>query len=97
SLNNLGTVAGEQEDHATARTLYKESLVLCRELGDKLGIISSLAGLGGLAVGTGGRELERGARVLGPVDALSDSIGAVLDAAGRNLYERSITKARAQL
>jgi predicted ATPase/class 3 adenylate cyclase len=97
SLNNLGTAAHEQGDYASSRTLYKESLVLCTELGDKVGIIASLAGLGGLAVGTGGGEVERGARALGAVEALSESTGAVLEAADRSLYERNITEARAQL
>jgi hypothetical protein len=77
--------------------LYEESLVLCRELGDKVGIIASLAGLGGLAVGAGGEEVERGARALGAVEALSESTGAVLEAADRSLYERNIARARAHL
>lgn len=41
--------------------------------------------------------MERGTRVLGAVEALSESIGAVLDAADRILYERSVTGTRAQL
>ena len=37
-LTRLGELVHEQLDFATARTLFEESLELCRELGDKAGI-----------------------------------------------------------
>jgi hypothetical protein len=97
SLNNLGTVAQEQEDYDTARTSFKESLALCREVGDKVGIISSLAGLGGLAVITRVRGVEGGTMLLGAVEALSRSMGGVLDVIDRMLLERNMARARVQL
>ena len=49
SLNNLGNVAHEQGDFASARTLYEESLAIRRELGDRRGIANSLNNLGNVA------------------------------------------------
>jgi predicted ATPase/class 3 adenylate cyclase/Tfp pilus assembly protein PilF len=102
SLNNLGLVAQQQWDHFAARSLYEESLSLHRELGDKFGIAASLAGLGGLAVArvtstnsTG--SVERGVRLLGAVEAMLETIGAVLESGNRIPYERAIAASRQQL
>jgi len=48
-LNNLGNVAYDQGDLASARALNEESLAISRELGDRDGIASSLHSLGGVA------------------------------------------------
>ncbi len=95
SLNALGNVAKEQGDYSGARALYKESLALRWELGDKWGIAACLVGLGGVAVGVG--QVERGAKLLGAVEGLLQSIGAVLDRSDRLPYERSLQQARSQL
>jgi hypothetical protein len=58
-------------------------------------MIYSLAGLGGVAVSIG--RTEMGAKVLGSVEGLLESISAVLDREVRNLYERAVEKARSNL
>jgi tetratricopeptide (TPR) repeat protein len=116
ALHGAGVLAYAQGDYTSARSLFEESLALRRELGNKVGIASSLAGLGGVVVrsavptgntgnvgdvgkvgsrGPGGAE--RGARMLGAVEALLETIGAVLDADDRLPYERSVASVRAQL
>jgi hypothetical protein len=82
-----------------------ESLALGRELGEKRGIASSLAGLGGMDVRGAGVEVgvrqevqvERGVRLLGAVEGLLQSMDAVLDREYRESYERSVLQARTQL
>ena len=44
-LLELGRVAHAQGDNARARALYRESLRVPRETGDRVGIAESLAGL----------------------------------------------------
>jgi tetratricopeptide (TPR) repeat protein len=48
-LHNLGVVAQISGDHASAKNLYQESLVIKEELGDKYGIAATLYQLGTLA------------------------------------------------
>jgi tetratricopeptide (TPR) repeat protein len=95
SVGNLGLVALEQGDYAAAQSLLEESLVLFREIGDKWGIAMSLAGLGSAVVGRG--QTQRGVVVLGAVEALLESIGAVLEREDREPYERSVQRARSLL
>jgi predicted ATPase/DNA-binding CsgD family transcriptional regulator len=95
SLGNLGFVAMEQGDLTGARALHEESLGLGREHGDKNSIAASLAGLGGVAVGVG--QVERGARLLGVVEGLLGSMGAVLGREYRLPYERAVAAARSLL
>jgi tetratricopeptide (TPR) repeat protein len=101
SLSNVGLVALEQGDYTSARSHFEESLTLRRELGDKWGIALSLAGLGGVAVAPGSTaepgEIARGARLLGAVEALLESIGSVLEAEDRVPYERAVASASALL
>src|SRR3712207_7048743 len=44
ALNNLGWAALLQGDHERAKTYYEESLMLCKELGDKMIASNSLEG-----------------------------------------------------
>jgi hypothetical protein len=98
SLTNLGIVAQEQGDYAGARALHEESLALRREMGDKWGVAACLAGLGGVAVGLGQEaQVERGAKLLGAVEGLLQSLGAVLDRSDRLPYERAVASARSLL
>ena len=94
-LNSLGLLAQEQGDYTGARALFKESLALRREIGYKVGIPASLAGLGELAVRMG--QAERGATLLGAVEGLLASMGAVLERGDRLPYERSVQQARSML
>jgi predicted ATPase/class 3 adenylate cyclase/Tfp pilus assembly protein PilF len=95
NLNNLGNVACDQGDHLAARSLHEESLSIRRELGDKKGIVDTLAGLGGVAVSEG--DAERGAKLLGAVEAQLTELGAVLDREDRLPLERAIASARSLL
>lgn len=106
SVNYLGVVAHKQGDYSTARSLYEESLTIRKETGDKRGVAVSLAGLGEVAMGAtavavagsrGGVDVERGARVLGAVEALLENIGTVLDREDRLPYEQAVASARSQL
>ena len=45
ALDNLGWAALLRGDHERAKACYEESLVLCRELGDKMIAVESLEGL----------------------------------------------------
>src|SRR5690349_24731493 len=102
----MGTLAYLQGDYAAARSLYKESLGIRRELGDKRGCAECLAGLGGVAAGMGqaqaqtrakrsvGRQAERGARLLGAAEALLGTINAVLDPEDRMVYKQGVASAR---
>src|SRR5262249_48756778 len=49
ALNSLGEVTCAQGDYGRAATLCEESLVLCRELGNKEGVAWSLRNLGHVA------------------------------------------------
>ncbi len=48
-MNYQGDVATAQGDSAAARTLYKQSLTIFRELDDRWGVAGTLADLGSLA------------------------------------------------
>ena len=60
-------------DHEHAEALHEESLVLCRELGDRLIASESMEGLACTA-GTKG-EAERAARLFGAAEALREAAG----------------------
>jgi hypothetical protein len=74
--------------------LYQESLVLCRELGNKLVAADSLQGLACVAEFRG--EAERSARLFGAADALYDAQGISLLPAERALREPYLTTARSR-
>ncbi|HUP27979.1 MAG TPA: tetratricopeptide repeat protein [Chloroflexia bacterium] len=95
TLGNLGLVAHEQEDYTSARALLEESLVLFREIGDKKCIAAITAGLAGVAVGM--EQAEKGTKLLGAVEGLVQSIGAVLDRDNRMPYERAVASAHSTL
>ena len=67
----MGGAAGG--DHERARALHRESLVLCRELGDKLVAVESLEGLACAAEARD--ETERSARLFGAAEALRETLG----------------------
>lgn len=104
-LNNLGALAHAEGDYELEHSLLAESLGIYREIGDNLGITVCLAGLGGAAVtgviGTVGvsqvEQVERGARLLGAVEGLLQSMGVVLDRFDRESYEDNVKQARAKL
>jgi predicted ATPase/class 3 adenylate cyclase len=98
SLNNLGAVTSDQGDKAGAHALFEESLALMREIGNRKGIVECLARLGEVEIGVELEgQAEKGARLLGAVEGLLQSLGVVLYREDRLPYEQSIQQARAQL
>jgi len=91
----LGLVARRQGDRVAARSRYRESLALRRELGDRRGIAECLEGLAEEDRGTAPcrdqtpsqGQPERAARLLGAAEALRTRIGAPLPPHRRPEYE----------
>jgi hypothetical protein len=92
-LKNLGNVACDQGDYASARSLLAESLVLRREVGDKRGIAESLEASAVLRVAEGP---EQAVQLWGAAEALRDVIGAPLPPNEHSRYECGIEAVRAQ-
>jgi len=67
-VDNLGWAAFLRGNEEDAKVLYQQSLMLCRQLGDKLGAAESLEGLA--CVAEKGGETERSARLFGAADSL---------------------------
>ena len=82
-------------EYERAGGLYRESLALQREVGEKRDIAECLEGLAGVA-GEQGRA-ERATRLLGAAEALREEVGAPLPPADRARYERSVAAVRAGL
>ena len=72
ALDNLGWATLLRGEYDKARTLHKESLALCHDLGDKMVASESLEGL---ACTAGARDAERTARLFGAAEALRDAVG----------------------
>jgi hypothetical protein len=75
--------------------LFRESLVLRKERGDKNGIAASIDALAGVAVTQG--RLEKSARLFGAADALRETIHTAVPPAQRADYVRHMATLRAQL
>lgn len=95
SLADLGTIAYEQGDYPSSRTLLTESLVMRRDLADRKGIAESLEGLAGLAFALG--RPAPGARLCGHAARLREEIGSPLPPRERLRYDRRIASARASI
>ena len=76
-LAGLGDLTAQEGDGAAATAIYRQSLALRSQLGDRAGIASVLERLAGLAEATP----ERAARLLGMAAGLRDAIEAPLSAA----------------
>ena len=75
AFGNLGWASQLQGDHERARTFFQESLMVCKELGDKMIASDSLEGMACLCAAEG--EAERAARLFGASQALDEAVGAV--------------------
>jgi hypothetical protein len=75
-------------DYRAARTLQEESLVLRRELGDKLGIAYSLEEFAALALAQ--EWVKRAATLWGAAEVLRERIGTALPPRDRPEYDRSL-------
>ena len=76
SLHNLGHVALQSGDLATAAARFREGLVLRWPLGPSANLAAGLAGMAGVAVREG--RLTEAVRLLGAVDNLLESTHRVL-------------------
>ena len=72
AIENQGWAALLRGDYERAKVLYEESLVLCRELGEKVSASESLEGLACLSAAEG--EAERAARLFGVAKALREAV-----------------------
>jgi hypothetical protein len=95
ALNRLAMVAHTQGDDGKATALYKESLALCRALGNKHSLAQCLEGLAGVAVAQ--QQLEHAARLLGAAEALRETIGIPLSPHERVRYDRDVAAMRTGL
>jgi hypothetical protein len=95
TLLSLGEMLLDHRDTARAAVLYRESLALCQEVGDRLGSVLSLEGLGDLAVVQG--RAERAAHLWGAAESWREASGARPSWAHRARAEHYRTMARAQI
>jgi hypothetical protein len=74
---------------------YCESLVIRRELGDRLGVAGSLEGLAAAERAQG--DPEQAVRMLGAAAALREAIGSPLPPGARPAYDEQVAALRASL
>jgi tetratricopeptide (TPR) repeat protein len=106
SLYDLGFAMHRQGDLKQSASLIKESLQIWEDLGNKQGVAECLAELAVIAVSQAqakkhkGQQiaaLERGAKLFGTAEAISEAIGFQLQRADRDRFDRSATLACTQL
>lgn len=95
TLGNLGLVAFVQGDYERALALQKESLTLGRRLSNKPWLVRSLEHFALIAAAT--NEPTRAARLFGAAAAQRAELGATLPPNDRQINDRYIAKATAQL
>jgi hypothetical protein len=92
TLADLGTLAMEQRDYPTVRSLYRESIRIFQELDHKRGIARLLECFACSAAAQ--LEAERSLRLAGAAAALRQSIGAPLTPAEQSKLESILDPAR---
>jgi len=88
ALASLGQVARAQHHHVQSGLLLQESLVLAREIGDRLGIARAFEGL--VQVAAASDELRKAIVFAGAAQGLRDLIGAPLDASGQAFLDSTL-------
>jgi non-specific serine/threonine protein kinase len=86
-LLHMGDLALESGDNSAARRCFETFLSERHEIGELLGVVWALRGLGELALAEG--EPERGARLLGASLAVRESFAQPLTEEERALYEKT--------
>jgi ATP/maltotriose-dependent transcriptional regulator MalT len=94
-LDNLGWAALLQGDPVRARSYYRESLMLCKELGNKIIASESLEGMGCICVAEG--ATERASRLFGSAEALREAVGSEHISEEAALREPYLAAARSRL
>jgi len=95
SLNNLGNLASERGDPASAQTFYRECLALASEVGEQVALVYSLAGLA--AVMAQRADLPRAARLAAAAETLRVRLAAAWEQIEARIFERTVAAARAGL
>jgi hypothetical protein len=91
----LGNLVVGKGDLDRARRLFEEALALHRGLNDKLGIVTSLTALAGVAHGQD--DLERAARLLGAASSLHELVDVPLALLEHVSYEQTVSAVRADV
>jgi DNA-binding CsgD family transcriptional regulator len=94
-VDNLGRAALLQGEHERARISYRESLTLCKELGDKMIASESLDGLACICAAEG--EAERAAILFGAGEALFEAVGGQHEPGEAAMREPYLAMARSRL
>jgi non-specific serine/threonine protein kinase len=94
-LMSLARLATRQGDFKRAAALLAEALPLCRQTGDKIGTARCLEGIADLAATTSRPSAAR--KLLAAADALRDEVGTSRQPTEKQVYERALGAARAQL
>jgi hypothetical protein len=95
ALGGMGHLEREEGSYARAQALYRESLLLRRELGALFALAQSLEDLAVLAGWQG--EAERAMRLLGAAEAFCETLDIRPPVADPAEYERTVTEGRAVL
>jgi hypothetical protein len=95
ALYGLGQDAQRRGDWDQATALHRESLEMRVEQGAKQGMVASLDGLAGVALGQG--RPDRTARLMGAAEALLAALGASLPPGERDDHDRRVVDLRAAL
>jgi DNA-binding CsgD family transcriptional regulator len=94
-VDNLGWAALLQGEHERARISYRESLTLCKELGDKMIASESLDGLACICSAEG--EAERAAILFGAGEALFEAVGGQHEPGEAAMREPYLAMVRSRL
>ncbi|MCI0696368.1 tetratricopeptide repeat protein, partial [candidate division KSB1 bacterium] len=90
TLDLIGRQALGRNDDECATTCFHESMILNRDLGNKLGMAKVLIGFGSLALAEG--DPGRSARLFAAAEALHQTIGAAMPAYERARFDREVAR-----
>jgi hypothetical protein len=98
AIGRMASLATSQGDYPAARSLYRQSLAIRQEIGDRYGVAVCLAGLGEILVSAAAKERsDIGVTLLGAAEALMEAIGGVMARVDSIAYERGMAIAREML
>ena len=95
ALDNLGWAALLQGDYGRAWNHYRESLTMCKDLGDKMVASFSLGGLACISAIEG--NAKRAARLFGAAEAFLEAVGSQLEPEEDALRQPYLAAARSRL
>ena len=95
ALGHLGELAEAQANLPVARSLYRESLAVLNEVGDRDAVAALIERVGSVAVGEG--HLERGARLLGASEGVREAVGVAAEPEDRARTEQLLATLRGAL